>query len=225
MTQTTLASAADYADSLLVARRTKIVVSVLILFILVAQLTLFFVVRYGYPHLLEAPATTADRNKTELIQYTIGMLDFAGMILPAVLTVTLFILLQIQLVGRLVGTAKMTSALLWSVMLCLLLFPWQSVLNNPAINADPAATAIGLKIPGVLYTWSEFSNGKFGATFTVGKDWTKDWAPVVLHWTRFCVAPVIAVLILIWIQFKSDGGLRQSLGGGDPVVPATNPVI
>jgi hypothetical protein len=216
MTQTNLASAADYADSLLTTRRTKIVVFVLILLTLLGQLALFFTVRYGYPHLLEAPATQADRNKTETLQYVIGVLDFGGLILPAVLVVTLFIMLQLQLVGRLLGTAKVTSALLWSVLLALLLFPWQAVLNNPAITANPQLTSIGLKIPGVLYTWAEFSNSTLGATFH-GTDMTAN----VLHWARFVAWPVIAVIILIWIQFKSDGGIRQSLGGYIAVTETT----
>jgi hypothetical protein len=203
-----LAASADYADSLLVARRTKIVLFLLILFTLLAQLTLFFVIRYGHPQLLEAPATQSDRVKTETIEYVIGVLDFAGMILPAILVFTLLITLQVQLVGRLLGTARMTAALLWSVVLFFLLFPWQSFLNSPAISADPAVNAIGLKIPGVLYTWAEFSNGKFGATFKVGTDTSAD----ILHWGRFVAGPVIAVIILTWIQFRSDAGFRQSLG-------------
>ncbi len=209
MTQTPLIAAADCADSLLTTKRTRIVLFVLILFTLLAQLTLFFVVRYKHPHLLEAPATPGEKNSADLLQYFIGMLDFAGMILPAMLTVTLFVTLQVQLVGRLLGTAKMTTALLWSVLLFLLLFPWQAVLNNPAINSDVNATAIGLKIPGVLYTWAEFARGTGNATFVIAAD---DLKLNILHWARFVGFPVFAVLLLIWIQFKSDGGLKQAMG-------------
>jgi hypothetical protein len=219
MNQTSIAAAADYADSLLVARRTKTVLFLLLLFALVAQLTLFFVVRYGHPQLLEAAASRRDQYTKDALQYVIGLLDFAGLILPAMLVVCLLIILLVQLVGRLLGTAGMTSALLSSVLLALLLFPWQAVLNNPAITDDPVANSIGMKIPGVLYTWAEFSHSDAPATFKVVYEWGNWWL-ILLRWSRYVGFPVIAVLLLLWIQFKSDRSLRQSLGE-EIALPAT----
>ena len=74
----------------------------------------------------------------------------------------MLVILQVQLVARLVGTGRVVGGLVWAVVVALLLFPWQAVLNNPAINADAAADAIGLKVPGVVYTWAEVSHPDAG---------------------------------------------------------------
>jgi hypothetical protein len=209
-----LATAADYADALLTARRAKSLVSSLLLLVLIAQLSLFFALRYWKP--LPAGDSPMHQHARDVVQYFVGLSDIAGLFLPAILVVILYLLLQVQLVARLIGTARLTSAFLWSLLLALLLFPWQAVLNNPAINADPAANALGMKIPGVLYTWAEISNPAMGATFS-----GSDGPAAMLHWARYVGFPVLSVLILTIIHFKSQRGLRQSLGESR-IDPATN---
>jgi hypothetical protein len=209
MSQTQLATAADYADVLLTARRAKALLTSLLLFVLISQLALFFLLRFWKP--LPSGATPMGQHTRDVIQYFVGLQDIAGLILPALLTVVLYLILKVHLIGRLLGVARLTTAFLSSTLLCLLLFPWQAVLNNPAINADPVANSLGMKIPGVLYTWAEISNPVVGANFS-----HLDPPVVALHWARYVGFPILAVLVLTMIHLKSQRGLRQSLASGNP---------
>jgi hypothetical protein len=212
MNQTPLATAADYAEALLTARRAKALLTLSLLFVLLTQLTLFFLLRYYRP--LPVDDGPAVHHTREVIEYFVGLLDIAGLILPLMLSVVLHLILKVQLVGRLLGVGRLTAAFLWSVLLCLLLFPWQAVLNNPVINSDPLANALGMKIPGVLYTWAEISNPIAGARFGMADPASgHDLAVMILHWARYLGFPILSVLILTIIHFKSDRGLRLSLGG------------
>jgi hypothetical protein len=221
MTQTTLANSADYADALLTARKAKVTLTVMLLFVLVAELTLFFCLRYYKP--LKPAATSGEQHAQDVLQYAVGLLDFAGLIVPMLLVVVIGLILQVQLVGRLLGTGKMTYALLLSVLLALLLFPWQAVLNNPAIIHDPVANSLGMKIPGVVYTWAEISNPTVGASFGTGEI-KQDGFAIGLHWARYVGFPVLSILILTSIHFKTRRGLRQSLGEDQNVSATTAPV-
>lgn len=221
MTQPHLATSADYADALLTARKAKTILTLLLLFVLAAELTLFFCLRYYRP--LKPAPTTTEQHTRDVLQYFVGLMDFAGLILPVLLAVVLLLILQVQLVGRLLGTGKMTAAFLFSVLLALLLFPWQAVLNNPAIISDPGANALGMKIPGVVFTWAEISNPTVGASFGMG-DVKPDVFATGLHWARYAGFPVLSILILTTIHFRSRRGLRQSLGE-DQIVQTTTPPV
>jgi hypothetical protein len=221
MTQTHLATSADYADALLTARKAKVILTALLLFVLVAELTLFFCLRYYKP--LKSPATSSEQHAQEVLQYGVGLLDIAALIFPALLAVVILLILQVQLVGRLLGTDKLTSAFLSSVLLAMLLFPWQAVLNNPAILHDPVANSLGMKIPGVVYTWAEISNPTVGASFGMGEHRADGFA-LGLHWARYVGFPLLSILILTSIHFKTRRGLRQSLGEDQIVSATTLPV-
>jgi hypothetical protein len=42
----------------------------------------------------------------------------------------------------------------------------------------------------------------------------------ILRWSRFVVLPVIAIMIVLSIQIKSNRGLRQAFGEVEPEAPA-----
>jgi hypothetical protein len=221
MTQTQLANAADYAEALLTARRAKALITLLVLLVLLTELALFFCLRYYRP--LAAGASSSERYSRDVMQYCVGLLDFCGLILPALLAVVIYLILKVQLVGRLVGVGRMTQAFLWSVVLMLLLFPWQAVLNNPAIDYNRTDNLLGMKIPGVIYTWAEVSNPALGAGFAMGE--TKPEIEfLILKWARYVAFPVLSILILAVIHLKSERGVRQSLGESEVIV-TTNPVV
>jgi hypothetical protein len=213
MTQNNILNAADYADALLTAKRAKNLVFQLLLLILLIQLGLFFTARYTT--LLLTPANPNGRNWTELVRYLVGLTDFLGIVLALLFAGVLCLLLKVLLVGRLVGVARLTSALIWSMFLVLLLFPWQSFLNNPTLlPSDAVSNSLGLKLPGVLYTWAELAHPQLGANFAGHGDLPF----LILRWARFVGWPVVAVLMLLTIQSKSSQGLRQALGN-DIVLP------
>jgi hypothetical protein len=253
MTQTNLAASADYADALLTARRAKTVITVLLLLVLISELALFFVLRYFKPLPTGITITKPEQLTRDISQYGVGLLDIAGLILPALLAGVIYLILKVQLVARLIGVGRITAALVWAILLMLLLFPWQAVLNNPAISYNESANAIGMKLPGVIYTWAEVSDPWLGARFgmdenepgathlsqpaseTLAKsdmqmrseragDNPPKFAELILHWARYVAFPVLSILILTIIHFKTQRALRQSLGE-DVVVAETTPAV
>ena len=221
MTQTSIATSADYADALLVARRGKHLLFLLLLLMLLGQIAVFFVARYTNvlppppPTMtLIAPPTTATTapyavvvdspapTRTALaLNYFTSAMTFFGMILPILLAFDLLLILNIMLVGRLLGLARTTSAFLWCLLLILLLFPFQSFFGG---TTDPT----DFRLPGLLYTWDELVRfAKFP---------TDDLHVAILKWTRFLAAPLLAILLLAAVQIKSNRGLRQALGEASP---------
>jgi hypothetical protein len=216
-----IATAADYADALMSARRGKNILLLILLLIVIAQVTLFFLIRYdvlkidttsvtvdagraGSATVTAArPATTQSvmSNPMSLLQYVIGICDYVGIAGAIVLSLILLLLAGIMLVGRLIGVGRMTGAFLLSLVIVVLFFPWQAFLNNANMDAPE------FKVPGVLYTWEELTNPRIGAHFDAS-----DAFRAILRWGRYVAIPVAAAVILLVIQVKSNRGLRQALG-------------
>src|SRR5439155_25672840 len=119
----------------IVARRAKNWLFLILLLILLVQLSLFFVARYTdfFPRAMVGgttqPTTRASRAIEEF-HYLTGLTTFLGTVLPVLLALVLLIIVNIMLVGRLIGVARVTSAYVWSLLLTLLLFPWQAFLGK-----------------------------------------------------------------------------------------------
>ena len=203
-TPSVIATAADYADAMLTARRAKNWLFLILLLLLLAQLIVFTLYRAEVikvsptPAVARAVATApttipATENKAELaLVYLIGLTDFLGIILAIVLAAVLLLLTNIMLVGRLIGVSRLTSAFIWCLVLIVLLFPWQAFLGPE------------FKLPGVLYTYEELiKTGRWDAM---------RWQESVLKWARFVGFPVLAVILLCVVQVKSRRGIRQALG-------------
>ncbi|WP_428937293.1 hypothetical protein [Fontivita pretiosa] len=211
---TAIATAADYADALMSARRAKNVLAIVLLLLIIAQLVLFFLVRYDVlvlnppPEAATQPAGGIDWRLA--LHYAVGLTTFGGVTLSIVLSLVLLLIVNIMLVGRLIGVGRLTSAYIWALVLVVLLFPWQSFLNNVNLTPDRAT----FKIPGVLYTFQELADPQVGAKFP-----NEPLLVAFLKWTRFVAAPLVALIILLVIQVKSNRGIRQSLGEDEP--PAT----
>jgi hypothetical protein len=207
-----IATAADYADAIMTARRAKNTLFLLLLLILLAQLALFFLGRNdvvdiqdtgGIAASVEVSAaatqpTTADsataRFRTrDVLEYLVGVTAFLGIALTIVLAIVLLLIVKIMLVGRLIGVSRLTSAFIWTVVLATLLFPWQAFWPD-----------YDFKIPGALYTWNELEARV--------KETTERNDRTVLFWARFVAFPVLALIILLAIQIKSRRGLQQALG-------------
>src|SRR4051812_24873598 len=209
MTDPAIATAADYADAMYTARRSKNLLVLLIFVMLLIQLGLFFAARYT-TYIVPSAATTQPAPRwVDGLQYLVGASAFLGVILTIVLSFVLLLIVNIMLVGRLIGVAKCTSSYIWCLVLIVLLFPWQAFLSNQTFN-DP-----NFKIPGVLYTWDELRVlAKFGMTQPI------NMSESVLRWSRFVAFPVIAIMIVLSIQIKSNRGLRQAFGEVEPEAPA-----
>jgi hypothetical protein len=204
-----IATAADYADALLTARRAKNILLLLLLFMVLLQVGLFFLARY---HVLPVHTETAPEavaagtqsnagDKVDKFHYLIGLTTFLGISLSILLTFVLLLIVNIMLVGRLIGIARLTSAYIWSWLLVLLLFPWQAFLNNATL------TATEFRIPGVLYSWEEVQHA---ALFP-----NQPFNVAILKWARFVGFPLLAAFIVLVIQVKSNRGLRQAFGDAE----------
>jgi hypothetical protein len=253
-TTATLAVAADYADALMTARRAKNWLFLLLLLILLTQITVFFLVKFNVLHLNDTVAvsssaqpsavdaaasqpaggTAATTAKTstrvgDILRYVIPVLGFLGVILSVTLSIVLLLLAGIMLVGRLIGVSHVTSAFIWSVVLALMLFPWQAFLISgeryyvtPGTSAESASVPIdapdqpAFKIPGVLYTYPELR-----------QDAQRMSEPMKLHeavvkWARYAAFPIVALLLLLLVQGGSSRGLKFALGESEMHVDVGN---
>ena len=237
-----IATAADYADAMMIARRAKNWLFLFLLLFLLAQLAIFFVARYTnhvFPAAAPTPRssladefetdgaegaqattlpttrpaavlTSASPPKSTLVgqglMYLTALIDFLGIVLVVVLAFTLVLVINIMLVGRLIGLAHVTSAWIVCMVLAVLLFPWQSFLQDPNFKAD-------FKLPGVLYTWTELTHPTLGAKFDTGGEAGSIRAEQrILRWARFVGFPVVSIIMLLFVQAKSSRGLRAALG-------------
>jgi len=212
MTQSPIATAADYADAMLIARQVKSWLILLLLVMLAVQLALFFMARYDVIHLPSAPAATAiasiekPSKAAQGLQYVIGLIDFVGIACTILLSLMLLLLVLIMLVGRLIGLSHVMAALVGSLIAAVLLFPWQAFLDNAGLTASQA----DFKIPGVLYTFNELlASAHFPSD---------SFFPALLKWSRFVVFPIVTFALLIWIHIRSKTGLRLALGEAEPPI-------
>jgi hypothetical protein len=213
MAQPTIVMAADYADTLITCRRAKNWLVLLLLMALLVQLTIFFAARYsGVLPAVNAGATTGPAVTAEtlsptpgrqMMQYLTSLTAYAGIVLSIVLALVLLATMNVMLIARLLGLAKVASAFVWCLILMGLLFPWQAFLNQTA------ATAGDLRIPGVLFTWSELvMSARFGVD---------DIPNAILKWSRFVAFPIIAIGLVLFIQVRSRRGIRLALGEQAPL--------
>jgi hypothetical protein len=229
---TPIATAADYADALLTARRFKNALFWILLLILLTQLTVFLLAKYSTlvlpdttaptPTLAVATTQPLDLNPQSAIpnpqsppaprtllslalQYLIGLTDFIGLVSSLLFSLTLLLMLSVLIQGRLLGVSQLTSAFITSLLLALLLFPWQAFLNFSDLDG---AT---FRLPGVLYTWPELvRESRFEHLSTPA---------AVLKWARFLGFPLAAIFLLLSVQSKSRRALRRALGEIDYATP------
>ncbi len=220
MATSPIATAADYADAMLAARRARKWLFLLLLLTLLAQIAIFlglrlkpelFTTAVNSPSLATTEPTQHSLNVTKSLEYVSALTSFMGIALVLVLAMVLLLIVKIMLVGRLIGVSRVTSAYIWCLVLAVLLFPWQSLLSSPIHSS--AGTAgyqnYNILIPGVLTTWGELTDQTYGARFNTTER-SREFA--ALRWARFIGFPCIAIIILLYVQSQSSRGLRMALG-------------
>jgi hypothetical protein len=208
---------ADYADAILAGRRAKNWLFLILLITLVTELTLIFVSHFTKVLEPQSAATTQSTTAGSRvwIQYLLALATFSGLIASLLMAVVLFALTLIMLTVRTLGVGKLTSAFVWSALLLILLFPWQTILAGPTVSTRNGVTA-DFKVPGVIYTWSEFDHPTLGARFKHDPF----FPDAFLRWARFAGMPIVALIILLCVQVKSGKGIRAALGEDQPPVEA-----
>jgi hypothetical protein len=206
-----VAIAADYADALLVTRRAQRSILLVLLLILLSQIGLFAVAHFT--DLLKAGtvATQPAVNWSDWLGYATQASLYLAMIFGLLLVAVLFVTIHIMLVGRLIGVSYVTRAFTLAILLLLLLFPWQTILVTSELTKGDFV------FPGVLFTWREVQGRVLGAHPT-------DMASQVLYWGRFVVMPLVAVVMLLVVQVRSGRGLKLALGEEELLPPPIDEV-
>ena len=271
MTQTaTLAVAADYADAMLVARRAKNWLFLLLLLLLLSQIGIFLVARFvSSVHLTATIQSTGESTSTTqlsvlqtppltpnggrvaapIVRFFVDLTDFFGIALALVLAVVLLLIVAIMLVGRLVGVTHVTSAFVWSIVLIVMLIPWQTLLNGElrtirllrdwrghaageVIATDASAAAALVDAAAAESAASTVATAMPdvripGVLYTwpeLSRDYdfsNADTRVAVLKWARFAGFPAAAIILLLVIQARSSRGLRFALGEAEMQVNIT----
>src|SRR3954462_10303861 len=100
MADATIATAADYADALITARRAKNWLFLLLFVMLLVQLATFLAARYTpIVFATEAPTTQPAFASRDVLRYVIGISDFAGITLSSVLSMVLLLVVLIMVVA------------------------------------------------------------------------------------------------------------------------------
>ena len=212
MPDTGLATAADYSEALLTARRAKSTICLLLALFLVGQIAVFLLLRYD---VVKLPGTAADplslvvdhstttqpdsvtkARLVDLLHYVTGVIILAGIALSVVLAMTLCLIGHIMLVGRLIGVGRVTGAIVWTLVLIVFLLPWQTFLQTD------------FRVAGALWTWDELIH-RYNFVSSMSSD---NWPSTVLSWFRFVGAPLVALILVLLIQLRSNRGLRMALG-------------
>jgi hypothetical protein len=222
-TQTTIATAADYADAMFIARRGRTIFGMVVIAMLLIQLAIFATYRFSsaLDKYIETPAASSASPSTattapttmaavpegnfgrQMLKYIIGLSGFFGLMFSILLSLTLLLLLNIMLIGRLIGISHVTSAFMWSLVVLVLVFPWQAFMNNQDLTRPE------FKVPGVLYNWDE-------VTHNANFEWSQGLHVNVLRWARFLIMPIVTLVLVLTVLTKSGKGLRMALGEASP---------
>jgi len=214
-----LAVKADYADALTTLRRSMRLLVLLVLALLAGQVTLFLLARFDVLRLVYPPdAARPAVDAADVLRYALPVTSFLAIMLAAVLAAVTLLLTMSMLTGRLMGVSHATSAFLWTVVLLVVLFPWQSVLVSEDRAAPPGSVAVAVDRPAVKW---------FGATVTFGevmadhKFANSPLPEAVRGWGRYVGWPGLAVLVLLVVRVKGSRALRYALGEADVHVELT----
>jgi hypothetical protein len=206
---------------MLTARTARTIFAFALMFILFLQIVLFILVHFtskldkhvtpdtlaptqintvSNPSATQAAQTSTSAPRSFprlLLKYIVGLSGYFGLIFSILISLMLLLLLNVMLIGRLIGVSHVTSAFILSLIILLLVFPWQAILNNQEL------TAVDWKVPGVLYNWDELAyHGHFE---NFGTGWFRNWM-------RFLVIPIVTMVLVFTVLLKSSHGLRMALG-------------
>ena len=126
------------------------------------------------------------------LRLVLPLTEFLGQVSCGLLTLSFLIAVLVCLSGGLGGVRGSVSAFFWMLVLLALLFPWGRWLGG-------APDAEVVQIPGVYYTFSELADLPTGFTRVTDH---------VLHYLRYLVYPVLALLIAFTGDRRFSRGYR-----------------
>lgn len=142
---------------------------------------------------------TAEQRRRRVFKYrslTAGLLRPAriiGVLSGVLLTVTLFIYLQIALLGRLTGIRQLTRALFVLLLFLATVLPWENIFEGFRASA--------------LFDFETLLEAHTGWLGTGGGDGVAR----LLYFGQFLAMPMVSVLLLAWSGIQFAGGYNASV--------------
>jgi len=146
-----------------------------------------------------APATTDDgesawwsearaQRSLEYVKQLLRTIRLVGLLASMLLLVTLFVYLEISLLGRLAGVRYLTMSFFLMLVFVATVYSWEPLLP-------------GTRILGALYVVDEFLDSYTGY---VQRHDTLSLVEAMSHYGRFLVMPLLsfALLVFSWLRFR-----------------------
>lgn len=143
------------------------------------------------------PVAPTSSHKAQIwydqLRWILPATKFLAMVCSLLLTVTLLMGLQLAMVGRTGGAGPLASSLVWSLVLAVLLLPWQQMLPGTALT-------------GALFSLDELLGGT-QAMRLLPRD--MPWAGPTWYYARFVGYPVVALLVWSLVGSRFTLGYRR----------------
>ena len=188
----------QYATAFKSVRSAKNLFWLLILLAILIQLGGFILVHYvgltGAPAVAENQAEATGRAEfwQNICLWAFPTSGFMALVAGVLLMLTLLLAVKLSLLGRFGGVAGFISAFFWSLILMVLLTPWQYLLRGAAGQ-------------GALYGYTELTRLR---SAWAGAD--ASWAHKMLYYVRFLAYPAVTILVCAVVQWKFAGGYKQT---------------
>lgn len=187
----------DYASALAKIRSQRGMLGVLVLLCLLTQVVLWLLIKYDVlAEGIVGVGTPADFRVETLgsagyaLHYVFGATTFLATVFSGMLVVVLVIQALLLLQDRRTGVAATVSAAFWALLLTFLVLPWQVFVQSAVYRAGDFA------VPGATMLLSE--------VLAYGLEPRSDGIlQVILHWGRFLVYPLFAMLLAAVVLIKS----------------------
>jgi len=143
---------------------------------------------------LAEPVDAAAEAWQAVLQWAMPVAKFIALAAGMLLVLTLLFTVKLSLLGRMAGVPNQLNAFFWSLLLWVMLIPWQQALPGSTIMCGAPSNLADLMADTAKLT------GNIGL-FTH-----------VVYYARFAAYPLLAVVVWVWVQTKFACGYRRAMG-------------
>ncbi len=138
---------------------------------------------------------TVDRAEVwyDLLYWLLPGMKFLAVVSCTLLVLTLLLAVKLSLVGRLGGIAGFISAFFWSLILFVIVIPWQQVLHGAFVSGSLYSLED-------LVRWTETVRAAWGAEDVSLVDH-------IFHYARFIAFPLMTLLVWFLVHIKFARGV------------------
>jgi hypothetical protein len=140
----------------------------------------------------EAFGLTPAQKWAIAMSWVLPATKFGATVLSLLLLLTILFSVLLSLVGRLGGISPLISAFFWSLILFVMLMPWQQILSNGSVAC------------GSLYNLGELLTARM-----LNSAPDASWHDQTLYLARFLVYPSVGVLVWLVVHLKYGRGCMR----------------